>query len=364
VSYFAPLLFSSSLSKYPFYNSYFKEFKDFHDHNYRAMKGEFKIWCEFYGFIYIYSILIFSFLLVYYTNPGRIPEDPLWNINVPENVPEELKLELFVLTLNKREEALANNRNILTEETLNESTSTTTSSCTSDNQIFYIVNQRTDKNDVRYCPTCKKFKPDRTHHCKFCGVCVLKQDHHCPWVGTCIGFRNYKYFTCMIFYGLLNSAYFNYIFSDVIRFLILEEKQLSYELVIFFITYFFMIMVMIALFIFNIFHFWITVKNFTTHEFVTQVVRKKGKNFFGGGTPYTPLPASENLYHLPSVSMDRMNQISQFDISPWENWKQVYGSNPLLWFLPINCHIDNSQWNNGINFKQNSLYEFEVVKSV
>ena len=59
-----------------------------------------------------------------------------------------------------------------------------------------------------------------------------------------------------------------------------------------------------------------------------------------------------------------MNQISQFSISSWENWKQVYGANPLLWFLPVNCHIDNSQWNNGINFKQNNLYEFEVVKSV
>ena len=31
----------------------------------------------------------------------------------------------------------------------------------------------------KYCDTCKSFKPNRAHHCRQCGVCVLKMDHHC-----------------------------------------------------------------------------------------------------------------------------------------------------------------------------------------
>ena len=34
---------------------------------------------------------------------------------------------------------------------------------------------------LRYCVHCRKVKPDRTHHCSLCGVCVLKMDHHCMY---------------------------------------------------------------------------------------------------------------------------------------------------------------------------------------
>jgi hypothetical protein len=116
-----------------------------------------------------------------------------------------------------------------------------------------------------------------------------------------------------------------------------------------------MILVMIAFFIFNIFHFWITINNFTTYEFVTQVVRKKEKK-----DRY--MNADSGYYHVDRI--DRMNKKSLFDVSPWDNWKQVYGTNPLLWLIPFKCRNENSLWYNGINFKVNRKYEFEVVKSV
>ncbi|KAH7908880.1 DHHC palmitoyltransferase-domain-containing protein [Hygrophoropsis aurantiaca] len=65
---------------------------------------------------------------------------------------------------------------------------------------------RSDTVRVKYCPTCRTYRPPRSSHCKMCDNCVDGCDHHCQWINNCVGRRNYTSFFAFLFSAVLTLA--------------------------------------------------------------------------------------------------------------------------------------------------------------
>ncbi|ORX60616.1 zf-DHHC-domain-containing protein [Hesseltinella vesiculosa] len=61
--------------------------------------------------------------------------------------------------------------------------------------------------NLKYCDTCKIYRPPRASHCRQCDNCVENEDHHCIWLNNCIGKRNYRTFFTFLTASSLLAVY-------------------------------------------------------------------------------------------------------------------------------------------------------------
>ncbi|PWN27374.1 zf-DHHC-domain-containing protein [Jaminaea rosea] len=60
---------------------------------------------------------------------------------------------------------------------------------------------------VKWCETCRLYRPPRASHCRVCDNCVEAIDHHCTFLNTCIARRNYMSFFAFLGLALATCAY-------------------------------------------------------------------------------------------------------------------------------------------------------------
>ncbi|KAJ3138940.1 hypothetical protein HDU90_000845 [Geranomyces variabilis] len=141
---------------------------------------------------------------------------------------------------------------------------------------------------VKFCVTCRIWRPPRASHCSVCDRCVSNHDHHCPWMANCVGKNNYKYFYGFICTTALLAAYV-FIFSlvalirrarengdgvetgvegDAIGFWsAVEDKPANLVLMVYTFVIGWTVFGMAA------YHTWIACNAFTTHEQIKERVR-------------------------------------------------------------------------------------------
>lgn len=177
------------------------------------------------------------------------------------------------------------------------------------------------------CMSCIRKKVERSHHCRMCSKCVLKMDHHCPWLANCIGFRNYKYFLLIHFYGLLATiiVIFTY-WEPLINYLISDKSSTA---ICWFSGYVYLCNFGLFLFL-----LWLFLVNWNLAIKNSTVIENADRERF-------PSTKSLNIY----------------DLGFYKNFCAVFGKNPLVWFLPFGANYDGE----GIIYE--TIYKPNLFKS-
>jgi len=192
------------------------------------------------------------------------------------------------------------------------------------------VKQRSVQGAVRYCEKCECIKPDRSHHCSVCEACTLKMDHHCPWVNNCVGFGNYKFFMLFLCYAL---SYCTFIAASSARhFAKFWSDSLSIGVAKYHVVFVFLVSILFSISVSSLFwyHVYLVLNNRSTLE-----------QFRG------------------PVFDDQTSDKDGWSLGHLNNFKEVFGLNPLLWPIPIPTHIGD-----GTNFPHRRAKNFTNYHSI
>lgn len=303
--------------------------------------------------ITLYSLLITTLYLTISSPLSTIPNEQPWLLSTSSSSPSE-SLETSAFSIINIQQALQLNHNKLYMHELSNDSSFTFNEdvpkCSSSDYITLHQRQINNSNELRICYTCKKIKPDRTHHCKYCNECYLKMDHHCFWLDKCITISNYKNFILFVFYSFVVLVMFIWMFyhkgiHSLIWWLFLCGSGL----------------LCISVFSLLMFHVNLSASNFTTFEYYTlkkQIEKNKTKE--GKVYKYWEVDSfvDKRLFFTELKSM--------FDKGKFSNLCDVFGDNVLMWLVPEikKKDDDNNNKGKGINFGINEEFEMEIIKSI
>ncbi|CAD8145275.1 unnamed protein product [Paramecium pentaurelia] len=181
-----------------------------------------------------------------------------------------------------------------------------------------IVRLETHTIRLKYCPTCKIYRPSRLSHCGFCNNCVLRFDHHCNWIGTCIGKRNVRSF--YFFLLILNTQFI----LEIVK-LSIQQSTICIYCIAMIIVLALITILTLALFCY---HTYLICKNQTTNEHLKHTwtldsgnpydkgsISKNICNILFGNVPNRLVYLNKRLFSQPILKAKEDKQIQQVELT-------------------------------------------------